>query len=265
MQELVKFIGSRYSNSVTARMEAHTHSYYELNFMTNGRTKMWINGQLFDFGSFDFLLIPPYTPHILNISDSKTYDNFVIWFKATDAGKSFLPTNKIIKLHDYKGIVETLCSEIYRTFQKTKMQQIDLISYYLNAVIYHMNQGMQIDIAQKVETEDPYEKALRYININATYGHVSVKDVAGMMNVSMTHFSRVFKKRFSTTPKEYMINLKIAEAKKLLTETALSIKEIAERLGYTDQLFFSKQFSLKTGSSPKEWRKTYKARNQNNA
>lgn len=258
MKELAIFIGSRYSNSVTARQEAHEHSFYELNFMTNGKTKMEINGQLFDFGSFDFLLIPPHAMHILNISDSKTFDNFVIWFKATDAGKAFLPTDKIIKLHDYNGIVETLCSQIYQIYQKTKMQEIDLISYYLNAVVYHMHQGLQIDVAFKEESVDPYEKVLRYINLNATYGHVMVGELAEMMHVTITHFTREFKRRFSTTPKEYMINLKIAEAKKLLSESSFSIKEIAERLGYEDQLFFTKQFALKTGSSPRQWRSIYK-------
>lgn len=224
---------------------------------------MEINGQLFDYSSFDFILIPPHTPHILNVSDSKKFDNFVIWFTPTEKGRMILPTDKIIKLHDYNGIVETLCSEIFKTYKKSRMLEIDLISYYLDAVLYHMNKGLLLDITQKQENEDPYEKMLKYINTNATYGHLSVEELADMAHVTFTHFSREFKRRYSITPREYMINLKITEAKNLLQNSSLSIKEIAETLGYSDQLYFSKQFSLKTGTSPRVWKITNRQKQTN--
>ncbi len=252
----MRFIGSRYSDSVTARQIAHDHPFYELNFMTNGNTKMEINGQLFDYASFDFILIPPYAYHILNQSESQKFDNYVIWFEATEEGTSVLPKDKIIKLHDYNGIVETLCSEIFKTYKKSKMAESELISYYLEAVIYHMNKGLQFDIARKELNEEPFLKMLKYINRNAIYGHVSIADLAEMMHYSQTHFSREFKKRFSTTPIEYIVNLKISEAKKLLRDSSMSIKAIAESLGYADPLYFSKQFSKVTGCSPKMWRKS---------
>jgi len=255
MKDLARFLGSRYSDSVTERMQPHKHPYYELNFMTNGRTKMEINGQLFEYSSFDFILIPPNTYHVLNQSASKKFDNYIIWFSATDDGKKQLPQDKIIKLHDYNGIVETLCSEIYLTYKKSKMADQNLISYYLSAVLYHMNKGLMIDIKEKEDNEEPFKKILKYMNRNATYGHVTIAELAELMNYTPTHFSREFKKRFDITPIEYIINLKINESKKLLKETNDSIKEIAEHLGYSDQLYFSKQFSKVVGSSPSDWKK----------
>lgn len=255
MKDNVRFIGARYSDSVTARQTPHEHPYYELNFMTNGKTRMEINGQLFDYGSFDFILIPPGALHILNQSESERFDNYVIWFSSTEEGAKTLPKDKIIKLHDYNGIVETLCSEIFRTYRRSKMAEADLISYYLEAVVYHMERCLQIDIAKKEESGDPYARILKFINANALYNHVSVQQLAEMMNLSQTHFSREFKKRYMTTPIEYIVNLKIAEAKKLLRESSMTIKEIAESLGYSDQLYFSKQFSKVVGVSPMQWRK----------
>lgn len=67
---------------------------------------------------------------------------------------------------------------------------------------------------------------------------------------------RIFKKAFDATPYACLLNKKIAFAKMALTNTNMSVKQIASYLGFCDAYYFSNAFKKKTNLSPSEWRKT---------
>lgn len=82
--------------------------------------------------------------------------------------------------------------------------------------------------------------------------------VAGMareLHMSPAHFSRVFKAATRRTPRDFLIETRLSRARHLLAETSLPVGEIAERLGYADVFFFSRQFKEKTGLSPLRYRR----------
>jgi AraC-like DNA-binding protein len=54
------------------------------------------------------------------------------------------------------------------------------------------------------------------------------------------------------TPYQYFIHIKIQKAKSLLTQKDASVKEVAYKLGFDDQFYFSRLFKNKTGFSPSE-------------
>ena len=66
---------------------------------------------------------------------------------------------------------------------------------------------------------------------------------------------RLFKKIFGITPYTYVLSKKIEFAQKLLIDTNLSIKEIATKLCFADEYYFSNIFKEKTGKTPTEYRK----------
>lgn len=66
---------------------------------------------------------------------------------------------------------------------------------------------------------------------------------------------RIFKKNFGITPYMYVLNKKIGLAKVLLTDTNLSIRQIAEKLCFADEYYFSNIFKDKVGVTPSAFRK----------
>ena len=66
---------------------------------------------------------------------------------------------------------------------------------------------------------------------------------------------RLFKEAFGTTPYAYVLEKKMGLAKKLLTDTNLTVKQIADKLCFADEYYFSNLFKKKTGVTPSAYRK----------
>ena len=177
----------------------------------------------------------------------------MIWFELSD--RKLLLEDQIIKLHDYDGAVQFLCAEIYKSYMKTGMADAGLLNIYLEAVLWHMKKGLILGTGQASRNdEDMVDEAIKFINVNITNARLSVEMIARKLNVSEEHFSRMFKKKIGLPPVKYINEVKIAEAKRMLAKTSIPIKEIAGRLYYSDQFYFSQQFKRITGYSPSEYR-----------
>ncbi len=87
------------------------------------------------------------------------------------------------------------------------------------------------------------------------FKRTTLDDIVRLTFYSKKQITREFKKYYHDTPYNYLINLKIGTAEKLLTMTNLSIKEIADRLCFENQHYFSKAFKNKTGISPINYKK----------
>jgi two-component system response regulator YesN len=98
------------------------------------------------------------------------------------------------------------------------------------------------------------KQILKYVGENIFRSPITVKDISDTFNISPEHLSRTFKKDTGENLIQYMNELRIAEAKRLLKDTNLSVKEISSGLFYADPFYFSKQFKKMTGYSPSQYR-----------
>lgn len=96
--------------------------------------------------------------------------------------------------------------------------------------------------------------AVQFINTHL-FEPLSVERVANAVNLSPSHFSRLFRSTTGFSPHEYIMLHRIDEAKALLQSTNLSVKEIAFRVGYHSEVNFITAFTDKTGSTPTQFRK----------
>ncbi|NOY74682.1 MAG: helix-turn-helix transcriptional regulator [Kiritimatiellaeota bacterium] len=83
---------------------------------------------------------------------------------------------------------------------------------------------------------------------------ISIAGVAERFNMSREHFSRIFKEETNETPKAYIARQRISRACRLLRETRLSCKEIADLLKYENATNFSRAFKKVLGLTPREFR-----------
>lgn len=95
--------------------------------------------------------------------------------------------------------------------------------------------------------------ALDYIAANYPLP-ISVDDIAAAAAVSRSTLFRLFRTELGAAPSDYLIEYRIEQAKKLLSETDISITAAARSAGYENNLYFSRAFRKATGMSPTEYR-----------
>jgi len=84
---------------------------------------------------------------------------------------------------------------------------------------------------------------------------VDLQALARRLGMSYSRFRSVFKKTTGSSPRQYHLQIRINKAKKLLSETELSIETIADRLGFSSVYYFSRFFKNKTSLSPTAYRR----------
>lgn len=117
------------------------------------------------------------------------------------------------------------------------------MTYYIQEV----NRIKEICFSNKFQIEVAVN-ARKYINQNFEKP-IDLDLLAELNYISKYHLIRVFRKYLGITPRQYLINRRIAEAKKLL-KTGLSVSETCYAIGYESVGSFSNLFTAKTGLSP---------------
>jgi transcriptional regulator GlxA family with amidase domain len=82
----------------------------------------------------------------------------------------------------------------------------------------------------------------------------SVAEMAARVSLSRAQFTRRFVAHLGTSPAQYLIQARIDRAHQLLTETGMSVTQVASALGYTDVPYFSRQYKQRTGTTPRDAR-----------
>jgi transcriptional regulator GlxA family with amidase domain len=83
--------------------------------------------------------------------------------------------------------------------------------------------------------------------------------LAHRLGVSYTWFRRMFAHHTGLSPHQYRLQIKLGRARTLLSETPLTVKEVAFRCGFESEHYFSRLFKRKTGVAPGEWRRSLPA------
>ncbi|MGL5259653.1 MAG: AraC family transcriptional regulator [Lachnospiraceae bacterium] len=83
---------------------------------------------------------------------------------------------------------------------------------------------------------------------------ITVEDIATFCNLNRSYFGKIFRDAIGKSPQEFLIRYRISKADQLLKSTDLSIGDIGNAIGYSNQLHFSRAFKTVHGISPRQWR-----------
>jgi len=92
------------------------------------------------------------------------------------------------------------------------------------------------------------------------HARIRLSDVARECGLSVSHFARSFKTSFGASTHRWLMQHRIDHAKKLMSQTSMSLIDIAIQSGFNDQAAFTRTFHQLAGVSPGRWRRHYMTR-----
>lgn len=104
-------------------------------------------------------------------------------------------------------------------------------------------------------------KIKRFISSNYSKP-LSLNEIASEFGYTADHVTRLFKRKYGTTPHKHLVNVRLEHAMWLLTNTSLTTERICEVVGYTDFSSFWRAFKRKYSCSPGDVRRELKEKDE---
>lgn len=260
------------------RTQMHTHEYLELAYIVSGSFHQKILGKDIIFRQRELCLIDKNCIHqdylytepacILFIGIANEMFDYIIANQVADERIiSFLQT----ALLKQKNLWQ------YLHFKPIDNSSIEMEGYLLNLLqeltihdkassyICHgllmrifrlLSSGYDISLSSKMQKKMNwllFEEITNYIKQH--YRDISIKQLSEHFSFNEDYFNRLLKSKTGMTYTEYVQNIRLKEAEKLLLYTDLTIDEIAAKVGYQNKGYFYKIFVRKHNMTPAEFRK----------
>jgi YesN/AraC family two-component response regulator len=148
--------------------------------------------------------------------------------------------------------------DIVNDFQKSSARMSDVIeiSYKLGQVLRKFVEMMDQSIPP--HASEAVKQSLNYIHKNYRK-QITLEEVADIVALSPTHFSKLFKGDMGIGFSAYINQLRLQKAKKLLEESELSLAEITQNVGYSNQQYFSRVFKEYNHMTPGQYRRIHRS------
>ncbi|MGE9942476.1 AraC family transcriptional regulator [Bariatricus sp. SGI.161] len=232
-------------------------SYHLIHFVLYGKGELHINEHIFQLSAGDAFLIP--AGKVSYYEASKADPWCYAWI-------SFLGINSQMYLYqlmtssDDVYIIHGLDTVKYkeRIFDIIALQGASTSSYFqANGVLFQIMAMLFDDIGFQESNwgkNSVIDEIKYYLDINYAE-KIKLQDMAKSFGIHPNYLTRIFHETYGISPKQYIMDLKLKKARRLLTTTELSVSVIASSLGFDDQLAFSKVFKKEYSVSPTEYRK----------
>ncbi len=246
---------------------------YELEYIVEGNGKMIIDGREYPAVPGTLFCrrphqknqgIMPYKCYLIPFDIWGNYNNTIDQF--TVRQKSYQPLMgndglppEISRIF-YMDRMEEIFRAIYNEYLQDKpLKQLMLRSYFyhiLNEVFEASFNKSDKEISMPVTLQQKIKRCINFINDNYKE-NISIDTLSEIAGLSASHFHRVFKVITGQSPVQFILSKRLMEAKRLLTQTSLSVKEICYECGFDNQSYFSRTFKQKNNMTPIDFRKNH--------
>lgn len=269
------YIAERYKTEFTYPM--HSHLEYELNFTEKAAGVRRIVGDSMEvIGDYDLVLITgEQLEHVWEQHEcrSKEIREITIQFSSDLFFKSFIDKNQFATIRRMlerakKGLCFPM-SAILKVYSKLDTLASEKEGFY--AVIKLLTILYELSLCEEAYTLSSSSFARMSVHsdsrrvskvqeyINAHYKEeIRLNDLADMVGMTPVSFSRFFKLRTGKNLSDYIIDIRLGFAARLLVDSTMSVAEICYECGFNNLSNFNRIFKKKKECSPKEFRENYR-------
>ena len=231
---------------------------FQLLYVSSGKVYFYLDEEEHIASAGHMILYRPYEEqHYAYYSTDKTE---VYWIHFTGSDVEDILKSYDIPLHEhafYTGnaiVYETLWKQIIRELQQGNPQFEELVTmYFRQLLIFVQRNRMEHQRALNHSMVQEVELARNYFHDH--YQEViSIEDYARSRHMSTCWFIRSFRTLTGSTPLQYILSIRMSNARTLLEHSQYNVSEVAALVGFDDPLHFSHLFKKHTGISPSEYR-----------
>ena len=255
----------------------HFHPEYEIVLVTESTGKRFIGDKITDFQPGDLAFIGPFLPHLYR-NDAEYYEtksalrakSIVIHFLERTFGDHFLsiPETKKIQtlfaksargLHIVGETNRIVSGKLVEILQLTGFSRwlklLEILNILAESSEYHLISSHAVNGQSELES-DRLNRVMEYV-INHFREEIYIADVANLVNMTESSFSRYFRQRTRKTFASFVTEIRLNHASKLLIENTMNVSEICFKCGFNNLSNFNRQFQKVYGINPLTYRKQY--------
>lgn len=258
----------------------HFHPEYQLFVVLEGTGTRFVGDQVERFAPGDLVLTGPNLPHVWRSDDAyfeKDSDlmthGIVVYFRQVILDDGLLDTQEGIKIKQllkrserglaYQGDTQRRVTRAMKALARA--EGFDAILRLLH-ILHVLSLSGEVHVLSRLGLARPLrpadqermEQVIAYVMGHFTEP-IRLDDVADIANMTRTAFCRYFKERTNKSLTEFIAELRIGYACKLLVEEDVNISQIALDAGYRTLSNFNRQFKALSGLTPREYKQKYAA------
>ena len=234
-----------------------------LHVITQGTGTFTYNGQTYHLKKGDLFLLK----EGMEVSYTASKNNPWSYYWVGMSGKQVMTylsrssiIDKVVEQQQNISDISRVIQDICHTAENMQIENSDdiLLSQYLFELLYALQKTFPKKFTYtEQEVDQKIQFALQFMNQNYMYD-ISVSAIADASNLSRSYLYKTFQKHFSTSPKDYLHNLRMYHASQHLINSNDPIYAISEKVGYHhDPLIFSRAFKRHFNMNPSEYRSAF--------
>lgn len=234
---------------------------FHLHFVLGGAGFLEIDGNTYHLKTDDIFLIPREHPIHYHADSENPWEYMWITFNG-EMAETYLgyagisAQTPVIHSQTPSQHYLPMIQKILDTNQLTFANEIKRVGYLYEI----LSTLIEVQSTLKNNKRNPYDYsidtyvdyALQFIKMN--YDHIKVQDIADYIGINRSYLTSIFKKQLHVSPQEYLLHFKLNIAAQQLSDTSRSIQDIADGIGYSNPMTFSKIFKQEYGVSPRHFR-----------
>ena len=256
----------------------HSHEEYQLNVILKGRGTRYIGDHMKPFKEGDLVLTGPNLPHVWR-SDNAYFDpenglethDIVIYFPESFLGKDallkeeFEDIGKLLARADRgleitgqtnRKVVKMMKDLVHRKGAGSIIGLLEILEVLSHSTELEPITHIDYKTNYKAHEKDKISEILEYVLQNFKE-KITLQDVASIANMSESAFSRYFKNRVNKSFSDFLGDVRISNARKLLHDEDLNISQVCYESGFPTLSNFNKQFKDRIGKTPLNYKKEY--------
>ena len=248
----IKCVGYNDFNYVKPIEYFRIQRFYTLHIVLEGSGTVKVKDRVYKAKAGDMFYIPPE----VNLCYYPDKDNLwkYVWFEFL-GDLSCMYSEKM-------GFSEDVSVKRCRSFEKNVLllekifkdrENKQAIGYYDVLSVFYKILDANV---RKTENQSMVDGVIDYINCHFARGDLNVPEICDRFNISHSYLCRIFKNTIGGTVKNYITKVRMNEACRLLETTDWGIKEVADMVGFSDDIHFMKVFKAVTKKTPTQYRKS---------